>query len=241
MKSIKGILFTLLFSSMIVSCVQGQWGTGIKGQGPKVTKTLDVSGFDGITLAFSGDVYLKQGSNYAVEAEGQENIIDNIETNVSGGIWRIKFDRNVRNHQGIKIYITMPKLTQAKIAGSGNIYSEGLFENVDHLALGVSGSGDIKMEVSANNVESRISGSGSISLAGKTVGHEIQISGSGDIHSYDLTATKCSIRVSGSGNCQVDVIEDLDVSISGSGDVTYEGRPRIKSKASGSGNVKPRG
>lgn len=242
MKIIKGLFIMLAISLFAATNALAQkWGAGIKGEGPTVTKELNVSGFHGISLAFSGDVYLRQGSSYSVKAEGQANIIDNIKTEVSSGIWRIKFDRNVRNHQGLKIYITMPELTQAKISGSGSIITEGMFKNVDNLTLGISGSGNVKVEVDANNIESRISGSGDISVAGVTVAHTISISGSGDIHAYDLKSTKCTVRISGSGNCHVEVLENLDVSISGSGDVIYEGRPRLKSKASGSGSVESRG
>lgn len=242
MKNFKTFLFLLtLFSLISTNSYAQKWGPGIKGEGPVVTKDLNVSGFHGVSLGFSGDVYLKQGSSHAVSVEGQANIIENIKTEVSGGIWRINFKRNVRNYQGLKIYITMPRLTMAKVSGSGNINTQGHFNNIDDLELGVSGSGNITMDADANNIDSRISGSGDIQVAGKTVGHSISISGSGDVFAYNLKSTKCSIRISGSGNCQVDVIESLDVSISGSGNVTYQGRPRVKSKASGSGSVQSRG
>lgn len=242
MRIIKSLFLILIIYSLATTNASAQkWGMGIKGEGPVVSKNLDVSGFHGVTLAFSGDVYLKQGSGYSVKAEGQANIIDNIKTNVSDGIWKIGFEKNVRNHKGLKIFITMPDLTQAKISGSGNIQTEGNFRNVNDLALAVSGSGNVNVDVDAKNIESRISGSGNISIAGATGGHTIAISGSGDVHAYNLKSMTCSVRISGSGDCQVDVGENLDVSISGSGDVTYQGRPRIKSKSSGSGSVESRG
>ncbi|MBK9013794.1 MAG: hypothetical protein IPM82_06730 [Saprospiraceae bacterium] len=71
-------LFTiLLFASS--ACTQN-WssGPGITGEGPKVTKTLDLASFDGLSLAISADVMIQQGSSQSVKIEAQQNIIDNL-------------------------------------------------------------------------------------------------------------------------------------------------------------------
>ena len=88
-------LFTiLLFTSS--ACTQN-WspGTGINGEGPKVMKTLDLASFDGLSLAISADVMVKQGSAQSVKIEAQQNIIDNLKKEVKDGVWKISFNKNV--------------------------------------------------------------------------------------------------------------------------------------------------
>ncbi len=214
------------------------WGwNGIKGEGPKVTKTLEVADFTGFTIGVGGDVYLKQGSKQSVTIEAQQNIIDNILTNVENKEWKIKFEKSVRNHDGIKIYITIPTLTKAYVSGSGDIKGETKFTGLENLVVGISGSGDVSMEVEAKAIESKISGSGNIRLSGSADSNNINISGSGDILAENLNTKKCTVRVSGSGDCKVSADETLDVQVSGSGDVYYKGSPKVKAKVSGSGNV----
>lgn len=240
MKTLFSALATACLMVMITTTALAQWG-GIRGEGPKVKKTLQVNDFDGIGLSFNATVYLRQGNRHSVEVEGQENIIDNIETDVKNGIWKIEFDENVRRHEGVTLWITMPTLTEASISGSGTIAGETPFKNLGDVKVGISGSGDIRLNLDARDIDTNISGSGDIELAGTAQNHQIRISGSGDISAYDLRTRNCRVRISGSGDCSVYAEEDLDISTSGSGDVYYAGRPRVKAKISGSGEVEPRG
>jgi uncharacterized protein YaiE (UPF0345 family) len=242
MKNWKNLFTTLTFCFILTATLSAQnwWKSGIKGEGPTVERNLQLNNFEGITLAFSGNVYLKQGSSQSVKVVGQQNIIDNIKTDVSNGHWKIGFDRPVRNHDKLEIYITIPTLNKAVVSGSGNISSEGKFSASGDAYVGVSGSGNVSLNLSASSIETKISGSGNINLDGSTNDMSIQISGSGNVRAYELAAANCSVSISGSGGAKVNVNDDLSVRISGSGDVFYKGRPRVKSKVSGSGDVAAR-
>ncbi|PHN02647.1 head GIN domain-containing protein [Flavilitoribacter nigricans] len=219
---------------------QNWWNGGISGEGPVVKRTLDLSSFDKVVLTNNAKVYLRQGSRQSVEVEAQQNIIDNLVTEVSGDTWKIRFDKSVRRYEGMKVYITIPTLEGARVSGSGSIIGENTFTGLDELGVSISGSGNISLDVEANMIDSHISGSGDIRLAGTTDKHGISISGSGEVEAYDLISDSCKVRISGSGDCEVEVKEDLEVRISGSGDVNYKGRPRVSSRISGSGDIRGR-
>ena len=229
----------MLLAFALLGTVYGQnwWKGSIKGQGPTVEKTLDVDPFKGVGLQFSGDIYLTQGSTQSVRITGQQNIIDNISTDVNDGYWKIKFKTSVRNHDRVKIYITIPELNRAHISGSGNIMTEGKFSNVGDLSVGVSGSGDLSMDVDARSIVNKISGSGDVELRGSADEIDFAISGSGDIEAYNLKANYCKIRISGSGTAKIHAEENLEVKVSGSGDVYYRGKPKVNSRISGSGDL----
>jgi len=70
---------------------------------------------------------------------------------------------------------------------------------------------------------------------------DIYISGAGNVNAFDMPVNDCSIRVSGTGNCQVHVIDHLDVSISGVGNIWYRGNPTLDTDVSGVGNIIPDG
>ncbi len=236
----KIFVLALAFAAFAITATAQNWGwNGIKGEGPKVTKTLEVSSFDGFTMAISGNVYLKQGSKQSVTIEAQQNIIDNIVTDVSEKHWKIKFQENVRDHDGIKIYITIPTLTKAYVSGSGDIISETKFTGLNNLVTGISGSGNVRLDVEAQSIDGKISGSGNVRLAGSAKSITIGISGSGDFYADGLRSENGTIKISGSGDATVDASEALSVQVSGSGDVKYKGRPRLSAKVSGSGDVDP--
>ena len=87
------------------------------------------------------------------------------------------------------------------------------------------------------SVAASISGSGQMQLSGSTKTLSAGVSGSGRIEANDLKASTCEARVSGSGNCRVNVAETLDAHISGSGNVYYQGSPKVTSRVSGSGRA----
>ena len=90
--------FSLLFIALFSVLSFGQnWGNGVKGKGEIVSKELNLSKFTGVELSTSGDVILTKGSTQKVRVEGQQNIIDLINTEVSRGTWDIEFTKNVSN------------------------------------------------------------------------------------------------------------------------------------------------
>ena len=204
-----------------------------------IRETFDLEGFTGVSLGFNGDVYLSQGSQYSVVVEGQKNVIDNIKRTIKSGTWYIDFEQSVRNSKPVKVYITMPTLDRATVSGSGNLITETEFTGLDGVQASVSGSGNLKLHVNAEEIDGAISGSGKIGLKGNAGDVDMSISGSGDINAEDLMAQNFDISISGSGNARVNVSGDLDASISGSGDIRYRGdNPNVKARVSGSGDVR---
>lgn len=239
MKSVKLIAAIFLLNVGMISFLAGQnWSlTGIRGEGPKVTKNLDLSTFEGIGLSINADVYVQQGNSQSVKIEAQQNIIENLKKEVKNGVWKISFDKNVRNHDGVKIWITMKELTSVAVSGSGRVIGENQFQVNGPLSLAVSGSGEIQLDSESESLNGAISGSGDLKLAGKTGKCNINITGSGDVVAFDLYTQETSVRISGSGDASVNVNEILNVSIAGSGDVYYKGNAKVRSKISGSGDV----
>jgi hypothetical protein len=84
-----------------------------------------------------------------------------------------------------------------------------------------------------------ISGSGKISATGSSDKVKTSISGSGKLLAADFATKSCHVRISGSGDVEINVKDELDASISGSGSVSYKGDPsRVNSHSSGSGKVR---
>ena len=239
MKSTK--IFTLFFlTSFLLSCnidAQNWPGSGIRGEGPKVTKSLDISTFDGVGLTISADFYLTKRSNESLKMKPHKNIIDNLKKEVKNGVWKISFQKNVSKHDGVKIWITMKDLSRVAVSGSGSVTGENRFKVNGNLSLAVSGSGDINLDADSENLDAAISGSGDIKLGGRTGACKISIAGSGDVTAFDLATQSCEVRISGSGDASVQVEDNLEVAIAGSGDVYYKGNAKVRSKISGSGDV----
>ena len=221
MKKYSVILIALAFT-FTVNAQWNSWGKSVRGEGKKVTKTIDLDDFTGINVSIGAEVRLRQGKNQKVEIKAQENIIELINREVRGDKWSIRLEKgvNLRNHDGIDVYITLPMIDELGVSGSGSIEGETDFVDVGDLEVHISGSGDI-------------------SLSGNGQDLEVSVSGSGEIEMADFEVADCSVSIAGSGDCEVHVSQSLKVSIAGSGDVKYRGDPdKVKSSIAGSGDVR---
>ena len=104
--------------------------------------------------------------------------------------------------------------------------------------VAVSGSGQVTAAgVAADSFDVEISGSGRVEVTGAAGTLAVDISGSGRYVGEDFEASVGTVRVSGSGEAVVNVTDDLDVDVSGSGGVQYIGDPRITESVTGSGDI----
>lgn len=241
----RNLLFFLLLPmcSFYTNTANGQfwnWGRGIKGEGAIVKQTFQLDEFNSLGLGISAEVEIRQGSPQRVVVEGQQNILDNIQREVSGGTWAIKFKKSVSNYEKVKIYVTIPQLEALSVGGSGGIKTIGAFRDLDKLDLSVGGSGSIDADVFAKHIKCSVGGSGDIWLKGKADVCGMSVAGSGDIHAFGLATNECKASVAGSGACEVNARDRLEASVAGSGGVLYEGSPSISSSVAGSGSVERR-
>ncbi len=213
----------------------------VSGEGNIETRTINVASFTEIDLQEAANVRIHQGNEYDVVVMGHSNIIDILETDVSGDRWEIEFNKNCVNDYDLTIDITIPILQEIVLSGSGNVWIDD-FEANNQLELTISGSGDIDMNSFSNmaNFRALISGSGNVT-AYKAIpsvnNSDLHISGSGNIRTFNLTAENTDVLISGSGNIETTTQNNLDVRISGSGNVFYKGFPGINTDISGSGNL----
>ncbi|MCB0644492.1 MAG: DUF2807 domain-containing protein [Phaeodactylibacter sp.] len=229
--------------AVLTQCMPGDgsfanWSKpALAGVGPQQKIVGQVAAFKGINLAISADVVLTYGSTQSVRMEGQQNIIDNIDTAVEDGVWNIRFKQHVKDYQKITIYITSPGLELVSITGSGDISTTNQFVGQQELRIRIAGSGDLAYDTDAKEIDCSISGSGDVKLAGSTNELSASISGSGDLYAFDLHTKNADVSIVGSGGCKLDVQNDLHASIVGSGDIQYKGNPSVQKKIVGSGDV----
>ena len=215
----------------------------IRGEGPTVSETRSHRGFTSISSSVDADVIFTQGQDYHVEITAQQNIIERMKSDVSGGELRFYFADcfNIGHHDPIKIYVTAPNVTGFTINGSGDLRSSDLEMGDKAVHLKVNGSGSMYFTaIYAGSIDGGVVGSGNMNIAaGEAAGERCDISGSGTIDFNNLLADRVTTNTTGSGSTSVYAKSSLDVSISGSGNVYYRGTPRITSNISGSGNIRP--
>ncbi len=213
-----------------------------KDPGPKVSRTYQVGAFDRIEVAGPYDVKVVTGGKVGISASGNENLLNETDVLVEGGVLKImpKKHKGIRwgwsSHGSAQFIVNAAALRGAAIAGSGGI-------DVDKVAGDfkgeVAGSGDLKLaSVAGGKVELAIAGSGDVQAAGKADSVDISIAGSGGVDAKSLATRTAAVSIAGSGSVSAQASDTADVSIMGSGDVDMTGGAKCNVSKHGSGDVR---
>lgn len=235
----KYLLMMLLFTTAVCFNLNAQFNR-INGSGNVTKSTRNVATFTGVTVGGSMHVTVIAGKQSSVVVETDDNLQEYLETKVKDGMLVITFTKgkNISKITRAKVIVTNPDLDKVRLSGSGTLKTEGNFKSSDVFDAAVSGSGKLIANVESKETRASISGSGNMELTGNTERLNIAISGSGNFKGYELSTKKSTARVSGSGNVQTRVEDNLEAMIAGSGNIYYKGEASVTSKTAGSGKVR---
>lgn len=237
----RAVLFALALLPAATAC-HASWereGNAAPVSGTGTTRSFAASGFTKVDLRGPDDIEVRNGAQFAVTAEGDSAVLDQLEIRVVDGTLRVgRKDRagfSFSSDRGAKIHVTLPRLTAANVSGSGNMRvdrAEGDFRGA------IAGSGNLGIAaLAATNADLSIAGSGDLNVAGTARRLNASIAGSGDIDAGKLTASGASISVIGSGSMRGVVKGGASVSIAGSGNVDLTGGAKCSVSAVGSGEA----
>ena len=211
--------------------------------GPATNRNYQVGAFDRLEVAGPYDVTVTTGSAPSVRASGGERAIERMVVEVKGGTLSIHtkkrsgFNFGWSKSHPVKLTVTVPALTGAEIAGSGDISVNKVAG--DSFDAGVAGSGNLRLgEINVKRLKAGIAGSGEIHAGrGRAVAADYEIAGSGDIDGGAVVAETAAVSIAGSGNVSAHATSTASVEIAGSGDVRVTGGAKCSVSKAGSGNV----
>jgi hypothetical protein len=189
-----------------------------QGSGTVKTETRTVSGFTAVELAGSGDVQLDQTGAESLTISAEENLLPLLTSDVVDKTLKlgVKDNSRIDSSQPITYTITVRDLTGLDVAGSGS---------------------QTATNVRTTSLRVRVAGSGSVTATGTADAQDVQMAGSGAYHGTGLTSLTATVNSAGSGSADLAVRDRLDVTIIGSGSVSYSGSPQVKQSIRGSGSL----
>lgn len=188
--------------------------------GDKVTQTLDLSGFERISIAGVYELDVEVGPDYSISLTGRERALERVDASVKNGVLRLgQKERKKKRIQlggdrdgGIDAVITMPSLSKLSVSGV-----------VDGKIMGID----------AETFEISVSGVGDVELEGECGAMEAEVSGVGDLEAEKLECRSVKVEVSGVGSASVYASEAVDAEVSGMGDIDVYGSPSDVQKDGG--------
>jgi len=242
-RSIWYILLVLIAASL--ACAAPFGVSIIQGSGNVVTEERDVSGFDSVVVSGLGRVIVTQGDEESLTIETDDNLMQYIETKISGRTLELGFtdevERNIPDpSDSIIFHLSVIDLTTLNISGAASFEIQEL--DTDRLEIELSGAGDVRIDsLTTTDLVITVSGAGNIELAGQVVTQEIILKGLGGYDAPDLESQEATVKIGGAGSATIWVLDTLDVTIGGAGNVEYFGNPTVTQDITGAGTITSRG
>ncbi|ARS37068.1 head GIN domain-containing protein [Pontibacter actiniarum] len=226
-------VFALAFLLFSTSAVTAQ---SLRGNKQMTTQNRKVSGIKGIDVSGGFVVELTQGSNEGVRLEAEENLIDNIKTEVRNGILHIYNDKSISTNKGMKAYVTLKDLERIDISGGVKVTGNSNFKTPS-LKMDMSGGSHVKLTVDTEKINADMSGASKVELLGKADVMHMEMSGASRVDASELEAREVKVQASGASNVKVFAKEALDINASGASAIYYKGSPNITSDVSAAARV----
>ncbi len=204
------------------------------------TRNFSVSGFNRLDLGSAFKIDVKQGSKYSVVAEGRSEDLDELESNVSGGVFKLKYKSNGwnKNRKTVNVSITMPNLQGVDFSGASKA-TVGTFTGVKNMDIEVSGASSVTMDFNASKVTFDLSGASALTLTGQSDIINGEVSGASTFRGKDFPAKEVSIDASGASSASIVASSVIHAEASGASSIRYSGNVKdIHSSSSGASSIK---
>jgi hypothetical protein len=228
--------------ALAVGCSGDDGASGerrLSGSGDVVTESRDVGNYDEVIFAGEGRVLHGAAPDGMVEIEIDENLLEVIETSVSGDTLTIGTRSGVDIEPSTEPIFRLgcPQMSGASLLGAGSIDLADCTAN-GSVHLDLSGTGRIiARQLDSDEIQVSLSGTGSIEAGGRAQHLGVDLSGLGDIQGDELESRAVAVNLSDVSAVAVWATDTLDVDISGDGTVRYLGSPRVSQTVTGVGTV----
>ena len=215
----KILLLTMFALLLVASGCHFNRMSGVKGSGKRETQRREITAFNSIQTTGAFNVEVTCQKDFGLEVEADDNILPLVEAEVRGNTLYLTNKESYSVNTPVTFRITAPNLEGLSVTGAGKIAITGMKNE--------------KFEIDSD-------GAPSINVAGTTKLIDIDANGAGSIDAHNLQASRGVIESKGVCKVDVDVADQLDVTVSGPSSVTYQGNPSVNKTINGPGKVERR-
>ena len=192
----------------------------VRGSGRMATEVRELRGFSSVDVSSVFQVEITAQSEFHVEVEADDNLLQFIETEVRGSELHISLDKGVKSKNPLRVRIGVPNIERIEASGASKVFVSNLKNS--------------KVEVDT-------SGASKIELSGETSQLIVDVSGASHINAAELKAVDAVVDASGASRVNVNVSGELRSEASGASNVNYAGNPtNVIKNTSGASSVSQR-
>lgn len=214
MRIIKWLIITL-FATAFYACDTET----IRGSGDVVSEIRTVGNFVGVEVEDAFEVEIVRGDQPEVEVRADDNLIDRIETTVSGSTLKVGYDGNIniRGSATTEIFITMPTIESIRF---DDAIDGALVNFVDLPALHID-----------------VNDASSLSLSGSAEELNAQVNDASNVRGFNFQTNVCKVNLNDASEMDIFCNDRLEGKVEDASTLRYKGDPTVDVSTSDAGRV----
>ncbi len=194
------------------------------------TKTYDLGGFEGVSVAAGVTADIRLGSPRSIVAETSSANFDDLRITVEGKVLRIDRPRrswfSFSRRPRYQVRIVTPVLGSVAASSGAEVSVKGSLQG--DFSLDASSGSDVDVAaVSSGNVKVRTSSGSDVSISGSCGSLDAEASSGSDLKADGLRCESVSIRASSGSDASVVATQSVTGKASSGSDVRIAGAPRL--------------
>ena len=240
--SIFKLTTVIFFITVLTSCSIDIFNR-IEGNNNVVTQKREVIDFTKVKVSNGIELIIQQEDTISLVVEADENLHENIITEVIDGTLKIWAKKNIWRATSKKVHLKVNTLEELSASSGSSVISKNTIKAKDLKVSSTSGSNlNIKLETNrlisnassgsklgleilATHVESSSSSGSSIKIVGETTAHKASASSGSSLNAFKLIAKNVDAEVSSGASVRVHVTESINARASSGGRIKYQGNP----------------
>ncbi|TGE28079.1 GIN domain-containing protein [Hymenobacter metallicola] len=205
-------------------------------------RSFNLQNFRTIQASGAYRVFVRQGSEFKIEAAGDERDLNNLRVDTDGDELVIRnrtsssFFRNLRNNRPVLIRVQMPTLSDLSLTGACQANVAGFRDET--LRVQQSGASHATLNVNVPRLDLDMSGACKTNLVGTANDLNVEGSGACQVQGLRMTTQTADVDMSGMSKARLKVADRLRAELSGASRVEYAGSPnKVQKSVSGSSRV----
>jgi hypothetical protein len=199
----------------------------IVGSGRVVVISFGFRDFSRISLSQSFKATVRKGNAYSIRVEVDDNIQQYVLAHQSGSAISIGLEDNSYKNITMNITIETPDVEFIEALGAGSIRLDGFDLNHDLQIIG-SGASVINGNLFARGVTFNLTGSSTVDLTGRANDLTVFGTGATQLSLFEFPARNCKVIMTGGSVSNIQVSDNLEVSLTGGSLLRYKGNPATK-------------
>lgn len=226
MKTITKSICPLAAAILLIAVSFPALAQNTKGNKNVVSEERTVEAFEGIDAGSVFEIYLTQQPTRSLIIETDENLLDQIISEVKDGVLYFE-TRRIKDPTKLKVYVSGPIIQSINISGAASLSGENTIKT-ETLFVKTSGAANLVINVDVDNLITEASGASNVKITGTATNHDVSASGASGVKAEDLTTSFSSAKASGAANIHVNATERVEQITSGAGFVSVKGNPEIE-------------